>query len=160
MHLFDVYVSDTEAYRESDAFEPGDSGTDNIVCVDTPAGRIGLSVCYDLRFPELYRALVDKGAEILSVPSAFTATTGRAHWEFLLRARAVENQCYVAAPAQWGNHAGGRQTHGHSMIIDPWGRILASKDAGDGVVVADIDLELLADIRRRFPSLSHRRLGR
>ena len=160
MHLFDVQVSDTEAYRESDAFEPGDAGTDNIVCVDTPAGRIGLSVCYDLRFPELYRALVDKGAEILSVPSAFTATTGRAHWEPLLRARAVENQCYVVAPAQWGTHASGRQTHGHSMIIDPWGRVLASRDVGDGVVIADIDLELLADIRRRFPSLTHRRLGR
>lgn len=158
IHLFDVSISETESYRESDAFEPGAVDDDNLVCVDSPAGRIGLSVCYDLRFPELYRRLVDKGAEIVTVPSAFTATTGRAHWEPLLRARAIENQCYVAAPAQWGHHASGRETYGHSMIIDPWGRILAQQADGDGVVAADVDLEKLGDIRRRFPALSHRRL--
>lgn len=159
IHLFDVQVSDTEFYRESDAFEPGPVDDDNLVCVDTPAGRVGLSVCYDLRFPELYRGLVDKGAEIVTVPSAFTATTGQAHWESLLRARAIENQLYVVAPGQWGEHASGRQTHGHSMIIDPWGRVVAEQDSGNGIVAADIDLEKLGEIRKRFPALSHRRLG-
>lgn len=159
IHLFDVEVSDGESYRESDAFEPGSAGDDNIVCVDTPVGRIGLSVCYDVRFPEMYRRLVDAGARILSVPSAFTATTGQAHWEPLLRARAIENQCYVAAPGQWGDHASGRRTHGHTMIIDPWGRVQARRETGDGVIVADVDLEALEDIRQRFPALSHRRLG-
>lgn len=159
IHLFDVQVSETEAYRESDAFEPGAAADGNLVCVDTPAGRVGLSVCYDLRFPELYRRLVDKGAEIITVPAAFTATTGQAHWEALLRARAIENQCYIVAPGQWGTHASGRQTFGHSMIIDPWGVVLARRDAGDDVVAGDIDLEKLADIRKRFPSLTHRRLN-
>lgn len=158
IHLFDVQVSDTEFYRESDAFEPGPPDDGNLVCVGTPVGCIGLSVCYDLRFPELYRRLVDKGAQIITVPSAFTATTGQAHWEPLLRARAIENQAYVVAPGQWGEHQSGRQTHGHSMIIDPWGRVLAAQDSGNGVVVADIDLEKLAEIRKHFPTLSHRRL--
>lgn len=158
IHLFDVEVSDGESYRESDAFEPGDTGDDNIVCVDTPAGRVGLTVCYDVRFPELYRRLAQAGAQILSVPSAFTATTGQAHWEPLLCARAIENQCYVVAPGQWGEHASGRRTHGHTMIIDPWGRVQARLESGTDVVVADIDLEQLADIRRRFPSLANRRL--
>lgn len=160
IHLFDVQVSDTESYRESDAFEAGSPDDANLVCVDTPAGRVGLSVCYDLRFPELYRRLVDKGAQILTVPAAFTATTGQAHWESLLRARAIEDQCYVAASAQWGRHASGRETHGHSMIIDPWGRVLADQAIGDGVIVADIDLEKLAGIRSRFPALAHTRLER
>lgn len=158
IHLFDVDVSDGESYRESDAFEPGGVDDDNIVCVDSPAGRVGLSVCYDLRFPEMYRRLVDAGARILSVPSAFTATTGQAHWEPLLRARAIENQCYVVAPGQWGDHASGRRTHGHTIIIDPWGRILAQRESGNDVIVADIDLAQLADIRQRFPALAHRRL--
>lgn len=158
IHLFDVQLSDGESYRESDAFEPGDPGDANLVCVETPLGRVGLSVCYDLRFPELYRRLVDAGAQLLTVPSAFTATTGQAHWETLLRARAIENQCYVAAPAQWGRHASGRETHGHTMIIDPWGRIVAQQASGDGVVLADLDLEALAATRRRFPALDHRRL--
>lgn len=158
MHLFDVEVGEGESYRESDAFEPGGTDDDNVVCVDTPVGRVGLSVCYDLRFPELYRRLVDLGAQILSVPSAFTATTGQAHWEPLLRARAIENQCYVVAPGQWGDHPSGRRTHGHTLIVDPWGRIQARLEAGDDVVVADVDLERLADIRRRFPSLANRRL--
>lgn len=160
IHLFDVQVSADEAYRESDAFEPGSTDEENIVCVDTPAGRIGLSVCYDLRFPELYRGLADRGAEIVTVPSAFTATTGQAHWEPLLRARAIENQCYVVAPGQWGNHPSGRETHGHSMIVDPWGRIIAQQDGGNEVIVADIELDRLADIRGRFPALTHRRLPR
>lgn len=159
IHLFDVQVSDSELYRESDAFEPGGIGEDNLVCVDTPAGRLGLSVCYDMRFPELYTRLVKKGAQIISVPSAFTAATGQAHWEPLLRARAIENQAYVVAPGQWGRHASGRQTHGHSMIIDPWGRVLAVRDSGDGVITANIDLEQLADLRKRFPTLEHRRLA-
>jgi len=158
IHLFDVEVADGESYRESDAFEPGDPGADNLVCVDTPAGRVGLTVCYDIRFPELYRRLADAGAQILSVPSAFTATTGQAHWEPLLRARAIENQCFVVAPGQWGDHASGRRTHGHSLIIDPWGRILAERETGNEVIVADIDLDQLADIRQRFPSLANRRL--
>ncbi len=157
IHLFDVEVSDGESYRESDAFEPGGTGDDNLVCVETPAGRVGLSVCYDVRFPEMYRRLVDKGARILSVPAAFTATTGRAHWEPLLRARAIENQCYVVAPGQWGDHASGRRTHGHTVIIDPWGRVQAEQEAGDGVIVADIDLAALEGIRERFPALTHRR---
>ncbi|MBS1270613.1 MAG: Deaminated glutathione amidase [Gammaproteobacteria bacterium] len=160
IHLFDVRVSDTESYRESDAFEPGAVDDDNLICVDTPVGRVGLSVCYDMRFPELYRRLVDEGAEIVTVPSAFTATTGRAHWEPLLRARAIENQIYIVAPAQWGDHASGRQTHGHTMIIDPWGRILAQQSTGNDVIVADIDLRQLKNIRKEFPALSHRRLGR
>lgn len=158
IHLFDVEVSDGESYRESDAFEPGGTDQDNIVCVDTPAGRIGLSVCYDVRFPEMYRRLVDAGARVLSVPSAFTATTGQAHWEPLLRARAIENQCYVVAPGQWGDHASGRRTHGHTMIIDPWGRVQAQRETGNGVIVADFDLAALEDIRQRFPALAHRRL--
>jgi nitrilase len=157
IHLFDVQVNDTESYRESDAFEAGAASEDNLVCVDTPAGRVGLTVCYDLRFPELYRQLVDRGAQIITVPSAFTATTGQAHWGTLLRARAIENQCYIVAPAQWGTHASGRKTFGHSMIIDPWGRVLGQRDSDNGVVVADIDLEQLKDIRTRFPSLTHRR---
>lgn len=158
IHLFDVEVASGESYRESDAFEPGSTEEDNIVCVDTPAGRVGLSVCYDIRFPEMYRRLVDAGARILSVPSAFTATTGQAHWEPLLRARAIENQCYVVAPGQWGDHASGRRTHGHTMIIDPWGRVQAQRETGNGAIIADIDLEALEDIRQRFPALAHRRL--
>lgn len=158
IHLFDVQVSKEEYYRESDAFEAGAADEGNIVCVDTPAGRTGLSVCYDLRFPELYRRLADKGAVMLTVPSAFTATTGRDHWEPLLRARAIENQCYVVAPGQWGSHASGRRTHGHSMIIDPWGRILAQQPEGNDVIVAEIDLEQLSETRTRFPALTHRRL--
>lgn len=157
IHLFDVQVSDSESYRESDALEAGATHDDNLVCVDTPVGCVGLSVCYDLRFPELYRRLVDRDAQIITVPAAFTATTGQAHWETLLRARAIENQCYVVAPAQWGTHASGRRTFGHTMIVDPWGRVLGQQDDDNGAIVADIDLELLKDLRTRFPSLTHRR---
>ena len=123
---------------------------------DAPCGRVGLSVCYDLRFPELYRALGD--VALIVVPSAFTYTTGRAHWELLLRARAVENQCYVLAAAQGGTHPGGRRTYGHSLLVDPWGEVVASRDEGEGVVVADVDPARIADVRRKLPAYSHRRL--
>ena len=159
IHLFDVEISDVEAYKESDYFEPGSTQVSNLVCVDTPVGSIGLTICYDVRFPELYRDLMGSGAILFSVPSAFTATTGKAHWETLLRARAIENLAYVLAPAQCGKHESGRETFGHSMIIDPWGNILDQlTDEPDGVVVADIDPEKLHGLRRRFPSLQHRRI--
>jgi nitrilase len=124
--------------------------------VDTTVGRVGLSVCYDVRFPELFRALSAAGAQLLTVPSAFTSPTGRAHWETLLRARAIENLCYVIAPAQSGFHANGRETYGDSMIVDHWGRILQRLPRGRGCVVADIDLERQAEVRSNFPALDHR----
>ncbi len=154
MHLFDVDVPGGETHRESAATEPGTQ----LVLVDTPVGRLGLSVCYDLRFPELYRGLVAQGATLFAVPAAFTATTGAAHWEVLLRARAIEDQCVVLAAAQHGEHPGGRRTHGDSMIVDPWGTILARKATGDGVICADIDPAGLVGLRRSFPVLVHRRL--
>lgn len=156
MHLFDVSVPDTEEeYRESNSIEPGHEP----VIVDTPFGKLGLSVCYDLRFPELYRKLAALGAEILLVPSAFTAQTGAAHWEVLLRARAIENLCYVIAPNQGGFHINGRKTFGHSMIVDPWGLILDSHNNGSGFVCADIDRERLEKVRAAFPALQHRRFN-
>lgn len=159
IHLFDVAVSDAEAYKESDYFEPGLTANSNLVCVDTPVGRIGLTICYDVRFPELFRTLAHSGATLFSVPSAFTATTGRAHWETLLRARAIENLAYVVAPGQSGTHASGRETHGHSMIVDPWGVILEQlTDEPEGIIVADIEQDKLRSVRQRFPSLQHRRL--
>ena len=139
-----------ERYCESDTIEPGDTP----VAVDTPLGRLGLSVCYDLRFPELYRHLGEMTALVL--PAAFTAVTGEAHWEVLLRARAIENQCYAIAAAQGGVHSSGRRTHGHSMIIDPWGRIVAELPEGEGVLWADLDPALLASVRNRLPALRHR----
>lgn len=157
IHLFDVELGSDEAYCESDAIEPGPVNA-NLVCIDTPAGRLGLSVCYDLRFPELYRRLSGDGAELFAVPSAFTATTGQAHWEPLLRARAIENLAYVVAPGQCGRHASGRRTHGHSLIVDPWGRILGDCGGGEGVLTAEIDRELVASLRRGFPALQHRRI--
>jgi deaminated glutathione amidase len=154
MHLFDVAVPDTEeVYRESNSIEQGDSP----VVIDTPFGKLGLSVCYDLRFPEFYRKLVALGAEILLVPSAFTAQTGAAHWETLLRARAIENLAYVIAPNQGGFHINGRKTYGHSMIIDPWGLILDCYKTGGGFVCAEIDHERLTKVRSSFPVLHHRR---
>ena len=131
---------------------------DEVVTVDTPCGRIGLSICYDLRFPELYRQLVDAGATVFTVPAAFTATTGEAHWHTLLRARAIENLAYVIAPGQYGEHADGRSTYGHSLIIDPWGRILAEAATGNCFVAADIDPGLPAKLRSEFPALANRRL--
>jgi deaminated glutathione amidase len=153
IHLFDVDIpARKESYRESAHVAPGSQPQ----LVDTPAGRLGLSVCYDIRFPELFRALSAAGAQILSVPSAFTAPTGRAHWETLLRARAIENLCYVIAPAQSGFHANGRETYGDSMIVDYWGRILRRLPRGTGCVVADLDLAAQAEARESFPALRHR----
>lgn len=155
MHLFDVQVEDQQAqYSESKSFEAGDQ----VVLVDTPMGRIGLSVCYDLRFPELYRRLLEGSAEILTVPSAFTKVTGEAHWEVLLRARAIENQCFVLAANHGGVHNAKRETFGHSMIVDPWGRILAQVEKGEGFACAQIDLDALHELRAKMPVQSHRRL--
>jgi predicted amidohydrolase len=151
IHLFG-FNNGTERYEESRTITHGDTP----VAFDSPFGRMGLSVCYDLRFPELYRAFGE--ADIIWVPSAFTATTGKAHWEPLLRARAIENLAYVIAPAQGGKHANGRSTHGHSMIIDPWGVILAERDTGEGVVVAEVDREHTAKLRGQLPALEHRRV--
>jgi nitrilase len=156
IHLFDVEVMGTERYRESGTIAPGGL---EAVTVATPHGRLGLSVCYDVRFPELYRLLVAAGAEILCVPSAFTFKTGQAHWEVLLRARAIENQCYVIAPGQTGTHPGGRSTWGHSMIVDPWGRILSQVEDGPGFAIAELPMTPLQDLRRRFPALAHRRIS-
>jgi nitrilase len=156
IHLFDVVVPGGESYRESATMTCGDAA--QAIVVDTPVGRVGLSICYDVRFPELYRRLVESGAEVLCVPAAFTARTGEAHWRTLLAARAVENQCHVIAPGQWGTHDSGRQTWGHSMIVDPWGLVLAEQAEGQGAVVATIDPARLAQVRSSFPSLTHRRL--
>jgi len=157
MHLFDIDLPG-ERYRESDLVEAGTRP----VCVDVEGWYIGLSICYDLRFPELYRRYAVEGCQLLTVPSAFTVPTGRAHWEVLLRARAIENQAYVFAPAQIGTHPGGRQTWGHSLIVDPWGEIVArAEDNGRAegeLVIADIDLERVGEVRQRVPALAHRRL--
>ncbi|MGE0874102.1 MAG: carbon-nitrogen hydrolase family protein [Burkholderiales bacterium] len=150
MHLF-AFERGTERYDEALTIEPGDTP----VAVATPFGRLGLSICYDLRFPELYRCW--GAVDACFVPSAFTATTGAAHWETLLRARAIENQCYVVAPAQGGLHANGRRTHGHSMVVDPWGEVLAMKPEGEGVIFADIDPARIAEVRKSLPALEHRR---
>ena len=153
IHLFDVDIPGRiESYRESAHVTPGSSA----VVVDTPVGRLGLSVCYDVRFPELFRALSVSGAQLLTVPSAFTSPTGRAHWETLLRARAIENLCYVIAPAQSGFHPNGRETYGDSMIIDYWGRVLQRLPRGRGCVIAEIDLGAQAEVRTNFPALQHR----
>ena len=155
IHLFDVGIpGKDERYQESSSVRPGATP----VCVDTPAGRLGLAVCYDLRFPELFRRLLSLGAEWLCLPSAFTAPTGRAHWEILLRARAIENLCHVVAPAQSGFHENGRETHGDSMLVDCWGRVLARLPRGTGVVTAEIDLVRQRELRQNFPCVDHRRL--
>lgn len=151
IHLFDVRVSEHEAHQESLMTERGNE----LVVVDTPIGKIGLTVCYDLRFPELFHQLLLKGAQVFTVPSAFTAVTGLAHWEVLLRARAVENLSYVLAPNQSGQHENGRHTHGHSLVVEPWGKVIAQKEAGSGVVTADIDLQRLDQLRRQFPCVDH-----
>lgn len=156
IHLFDVSLPDSgQSYTESWSMYPGDTP----LTVDTPAGVLGLTICYDVRFPELYRALVDQGATLFTVPAAFTTVTGEAHWETLLRARAIENLAYVVAPGQTGDHPDNRATYGHSLIIDPWGKILASRTDGNGFVAATIDPELPAELRERFPALANRRLG-
>lgn len=155
IHLFDVKLPDCEeSYQESWSMYPGDE----VVAVDTPAGRLGLTICYDLRFPELYRRLIEDGATLFTVPAAFTRPTGEAHWQTLLRARAIENLAYVIAPGQYGEHADNRQTWGHSMIIDPWGKVLAEQATGDCHVAAEIDPDLPAKLRSEFPALANRRL--
>lgn len=156
IHLFDVRIQESgENYNESQTIEHGDQ----IVVLDTPFGKLGLAVCYDLRFPEMFRAMVDQGVEIIAIPSAFTAITGKAHWEVLVRARAIENLCYVIASAQGGYHIGGRETHGDSMVVDPWGNVLDRLYRGSGVVYADIDTTYMRGVRRNFPCLAHRRFG-
>ena len=153
IHLFDVDLPEREeSYRESASVTPGDE----LLVQDSPAGCIGLSICYDLRFPEMYRKLAEMGAVVLSIPSAFTLVTGRAHWHTLLRARAIENLAYVIAPGQYGQHEDGRITYGHSLIVDPWGRVLAEAAEGDCVLTADVDLALPQILRQEFPALSHR----
>jgi predicted amidohydrolase len=155
MHLFDVDVPGTdERYEESAIIEPGDEA----VVLDTPFGRLGVMVCYDLRFPELARHMLDSGLEVLAVPSAFTAMTGKAHWETLVRARAIENLAYVVAAAQGGYHLSGRETHGHSMIVDPWGTVLAQVPRGSGCICCPLDHGFQDCVRRTFPTLQHRRL--
>jgi nitrilase len=155
IHLFDVDVPGTgEQYRESSTIEPGDRA----LVLDTPFGRLGVAICYDLRFPELFRQMADSGMDVLAAPSAFTARTGAAHWDLLTRARAVENLCYVIASDQGGFHVNGRETYGHSMIVDPWGKIMSIQPTGAGVVTAQIDLDQLAKVRASFPVLKHRRL--
>jgi len=149
IHLFKFEQGD-ERYREQDTIEPGE----HPVAVDLPFGRMGLSICYDVRFPELYRALGP--CDLLLVPSAFTAVTGAAHWELLLRARAVENQAFVIAPAQGGRHRNGRRTHGHTMVVDPWGTLLGEQAEGEGIVSAVLDPQVLESVRRSLPALEHR----
>jgi nitrilase len=154
IHMFDVVLEENaETYTESETIEPGDS----TLVVDTPIGRLGVAVCYDLRFPEQFRKMLDDDMEIIAIPSAFTAITGSAHWESLLRARAIENLCYVIAAAQGGYHVNGRETHGDSIIIDPWGRVLDRLPRGSGIVLADIDRGKVANTRRNFPAVEHRR---
>lgn len=157
IHMFDVNVSETEQYRESSAYRPGSRA----VLAQTPFAQIGMSVCYDVRFPQLYRRLAKAGAEILTVPAAFNDTTGATHWESLLRARAIENGCFVLAPAQCGTHGDHngrpRRTYGHSLAIAPWGEVMADGGTDVGVTLIDLDMSLVAKARSRVPSLSHDR---
>ncbi len=153
IHMFDIDLPGGESYRESSAYRPG---RDTVVA-ETPWGRLGMTVCYDVRFPHLYRALAQAGADFLAVPSVFTVPTGKAHWHVLLRARAIENGCFVFAPAQWGEHAGGRRSYGHSLIVDPWGEVLADGGEEPGFVTAHIDPAKAAEARRSVPSLTHDR---
>ena len=153
IHMFDVDLADGESYRESRNYRPGESA----VLADLPWGRLGLTICYDLRFPALYRALAEAGATMLAIPSAFTKQTGEAHWHVLMRARAIENGCFVFAAAQGGKHENGRETYGHSLIVDPWGRIIAEGGTEPGVVMAEIDPAEVTNARARIPSLQHGR---
>ncbi|AXK82048.1 carbon-nitrogen hydrolase family protein [Pseudolabrys taiwanensis] len=153
IHMFDVDLANGESYRESNNYRPGESA----VLSDLPWGRVGLTICYDLRFPALYRALAEAGATMLAIPSAFTQQTGEAHWHVLNRARAIENGCFVLAAAQGGKHENGRETFGHSLIVDPWGRILAEGGTEPGIVMAEIDPAAVATARARIPSLQHGR---
>jgi predicted amidohydrolase len=153
IHMFDVDLAGGESYRESNAFRPGSRA----VLAETPWGVLGMSVCYDLRFPQVYRGLAQAGADFLAIPSAFTVPTGKAHWHVLMRARAIETGCFVFAPAQWGEHAEGRRTYGHSLIVDPWGEVLADAGEGVGIVSARIEVAAIAKARRMVPSLQHDR---
>lgn len=153
IHLFDV-IAGNDRYQESDTMEPGNE----LVVVDTPFGRLGLAICYDLRFPEMFRCMAQQQMDILAIPAAFTAVTGRMHWEVLLRARAIENQCYVIACNQGGVHANGRETYGDSLVIDPWGVVLSRLPHGPGVVCADINLEHMQQVRANFPTLQHQKM--
>jgi len=153
IHMFDVDLANGESYRESETFAAGSEKS----MVELPWGGMGLTTCYDVRFPHLYRALANLGAKMLAVPAAFTVSTGKAHWEILLRARAIENGCYVFAPAQTGDHFGGRQTYGHSLIIDPWGKVIAGAADGPEIIIANIDIDRVDEVRAQIPSLSHTR---
>lgn len=155
VHLFDVHLEENaETYNESETIQPGREAT----VVETPFGRLGMAVCYDLRFPELFRRMADQGVDLVALPSAFTAITGRAHWEVLVRARAIENLIYMVAAAQGGYHVNGRETYGHSMIVDPWGVVLDELPNGSGYVIAGLDPKRIADTRRNFPALQHRKI--
>ncbi len=157
IHMFDVAIDETESYRESAGYRPGGRA----VLADTPWGPVGLTICYDMRFPALYRRLAEAGARILTVPSAFTVPTGRAHWHALLRARAIETGCFVLAAAQWGRHPAARgrerETYGHSLAVDPWGRVLADAGEGEGVTLVTLDLEEVERARARVPALANAR---
>ncbi|WP_133512150.1 carbon-nitrogen hydrolase family protein [Candidatus Thiosymbion oneisti] len=155
IHLFDVNIPGAdEQYTESSTIEPGA----DIIVLDSPCGRLGVAVCYDLRFPELFRHMLDSGMELLAVPAAFTAVTGKAHWETLVRARAIENLAYVVTAAQWGYHVNGRETYGNSMIVDPWGAVLARIPRGTGCICYPLERDSQASMRRSFPAIEHRRL--
>jgi predicted amidohydrolase len=157
IHLFDVHVPGTnEQYLESNIIEAGE----NPLIIDSPFGGLGVAICYDIRFPELFREMADRGLDVLAVPSAFTAQTGAAHWELLVRARAVENLCYTVAADQGGYHVNGRETYGHSMIVDPWGKVLSSLTTEAGIATAECEPERLRQVRAAFPALQHRRLRR
>lgn len=150
IHMFDAEIGDGQRYRESDHYQPGKTA----VLAQTPLGRIGLTICYDLRFPALFQALAQAGAELITIPSAFTKVTGQAHWMSLLRARAIETGCFIIAPAQTGTHDGGRQTWGHSLIINPWGDVLADGGRDTGISLAEIDRAEVAEARRRIPAIT------
>lgn len=156
IHLFDVKITESqEVHNESQTIQPGE----NIVVVTTPFGKLGLAICYDVRFPEMFRMMQAEGVELIALPSAFTFTTGAAHWEILIRARAIENLCYVLAAAQTGTHQNGRKTYGHSMIVNPWGEAKAALPQNIGAIVAEINLDYLHQVRKDFPALSHRKLA-
>lgn len=154
-HLFDVHIFQSdENYNESETIEPGDE----IIVVDTPFGKLGLAICYDLRFPEMFRSMADLGVELIAIPAAFTAVTGKAHWEPLVRARAIENQCYVIAAGQGGYHVNGRESYGDSMIVDQWGQVIDRLSSGSGFVLANYDRDQIRKVRKTFPVLEHRKI--
>jgi predicted amidohydrolase len=153
LHMFDIQLAAREVYKESKNFQAGEKAA----IIETEAYNLGLSICYDLRFPELFRDLALNGAEIISAPAAFTVSTGKVHWHTLLRARAIETGCFILAAAQNGSHEDGRETYGHSLIVNPWGEVIAEKESGTGFIMAELDLALVEDARNKIPSLKHRR---